>query len=47
MILASLLCAAAKTKPRAATAALFEIKKIQHVTLETEKGDVDCETVTC
>ena len=26
---------------------MFEIKKIQHVTLETEKGDVDCETVTC
>ena len=26
---------------------LLEIKKIHHVTLETERGDVDCETITC
>ena len=25
----------------------LEIKNIHHVTLETEKGDVDCETITC
>ena len=25
----------------------FELKNIHHVTLETEKGDVDCETITC
>jgi len=25
----------------------FEIKRIHHITLETEKGDIDCETVTC
>jgi cobalt-zinc-cadmium efflux system protein len=25
----------------------FELKNISHVTLETEKGDVDCETITC
>jgi cobalt-zinc-cadmium efflux system protein len=25
----------------------LEIKNIHHVTIETEKGDVDCETITC
>ena len=25
----------------------LEIKRIHHITLETEKGDVDCETITC
>ncbi|MBK8882132.1 MAG: cation transporter [Bacteroidales bacterium] len=25
----------------------LEIKNIHHVTLETEKGDIDCETITC
>lgn len=25
----------------------LEIKNIHHVTLETEKGDLDCETITC
>jgi cobalt-zinc-cadmium efflux system protein len=25
----------------------LEVKRIHHITLETEKGDVDCETITC
>jgi cobalt-zinc-cadmium efflux system protein len=25
----------------------LELKNIHHITLETEKGDVDCETITC
>ena len=25
----------------------LELKNIHHVTLETERGDVDCETITC
>jgi len=25
----------------------LELKKIHHITLETERGDVDCETITC